>query len=311
MVKDDLGTRMKEYYEQPSKTRLVRRMPVILRVDGRSFHTFLKGFKKPFDTLFTSCMQNTAKYLCENIQGCVLSYQQSDEISLLLVDYGDLNTSAWFDYEVQKLSSVTASMATMAFNRDFARRVEKESNRYYKAWNVSEEEKKYLDTLQKAVETGAMFDARCFNLPREEVTNYFYWRQLDAARNSVQMAGHAYFSQKEMHGKNNSEIQDMLMLEKEINWNDYPSLLKRGSCCVKEVIPVIGKDEQMLNCRLWKFDNEIPVFKGEGRQYIERLVYPELQKEEQKETAPDKSGDMMKTDENMALENTEMEDLDK
>ena len=306
MVKDDLGIRMKEYYEQPSKTMLVRRMPVILRVNGRSFHTFLKGFKKPFDTLFTSCMQNTAKYLCENIQGCVLSYQQSDEISLLLVDYGNLDTSAWFDYEVQKLSSITASMATMAFNKEFVKSVESKTELYHKAWNISEEEKKYLDTLQKAMETSAMFDARCFNLPREEVTNYFYWRQLDAARNSVQMAGHAYFSQKEMHGKNNSQIQDMLMLEKGINWNDYPSLLKRGSCCIKETIPVVGKDGQMLNCRLWELDNEIPIFKGEGREYIEKLVYPELQKGEQKEAVPDKRGEPKE-----ASENTEMEDLDR
>lgn len=299
---DDLGTRMKEYYEQPSRTGLMRRTPVILRVDGRSFHTFLKGFKKPYDTLFIACMQNTAKYLCENIPGCVLSYQQSDEISLLLMDYMNFNTSAWFNYEVQKLSSITASMATMAFNREFAKAVSNYVDNSYEAWDVSGEERKYQHILEKAAETGAMFDARCFNLPKEEVTNYFYWRQLDAARNSVRMAGHAYFSRKEMHGKNNSEIRDMLMLEKEINWNNYPVYIKRGSCCIRRTVPVMGKDGSTVERHFWIFDNGIPMFKGEGRQYIESLVYPELRQEEQEETAPDREGNLTETEEDAEME---------
>ena len=102
MNKDKLGTRMKEFYEQVPKTRLMRRCPVILRIDGKAFHTFTKGFQRPFDDVLIKTMQDTMKYLCENIQGCVFGYTQSDEISLVLVDYKKLNSSAWFDYEVQK-----------------------------------------------------------------------------------------------------------------------------------------------------------------------------------------------------------------
>ena len=118
-VNDELGKRMKEVYEQVPKTRLVRRMPVAIRIDGKAFHSFTKGFKRPFDELLIDCMQQTMKYLCENIQGCVLGYHQSDEITLILVDYKNLNSGAFFDYEVQKVCSISASMATMYFNNIF------------------------------------------------------------------------------------------------------------------------------------------------------------------------------------------------
>lgn len=118
-TRDDLGTRMKTFYEGIPKTRLMRRCPVAIRIDGKAFHTFTRGFNKPFDAVLIEAMQETMRYLCENIQGCVLGYTQSDEITLILVDYKKLNSSAWFDYEVQKMCSIAASMATMAFNNFF------------------------------------------------------------------------------------------------------------------------------------------------------------------------------------------------
>lgn len=115
----DLDTRMKTYYEQISKIKLMKRCPVICRIDGRAFHTFTRGFKKPFDDVLIKTMHETAKYLCENVQGCVLAYTESDELSLLLIDYQKLDSDAFFNYEVQKLCSVISSMATLAFNKFF------------------------------------------------------------------------------------------------------------------------------------------------------------------------------------------------
>ena len=125
-----LGTRMKEFYETVSKTKLVRRMPVMIRLDGKAFHTFTRGFHKPFDDILIKSMQETMKYLCENIQGCVFGYTQSDEITLVLIDYKKITSSAWFDYEVQKICSISASMATLAFNKFFTKNVEKEIFNY-------------------------------------------------------------------------------------------------------------------------------------------------------------------------------------
>ena len=279
-VHDDLGTRMKDFYEGIPKTKLMRRTPVIIRIDGKAFHTFTRGFKRPFDEILIKTMQETTKYLCENIQGCVLGYTQSDEITLVLVDYQRFETSAWFDYEIQKICSISASMTTMAFNKFFAKNV----NAYEFSDETWSEELKTFDTsradvYKKALENGAMFDARVFNIPKEEVTNCIYWRQLDASRNSIQMVGQANFSHKELHCKTCSNIQDMLMEQKGINWNDFPTYQKRGTCVIKEEYypeSVKGYENCVVNASdvrtRWIVDKDIPIFKGEGRNYIEKLV---------------------------------------
>lgn len=271
-INDDLGKRMKEYYETVSKTKLTRRTPVAIRLDGRSFHTFTRGFKKPFDEILIKSMQETAKYLCENIQGCVLAYTQSDEITLILVDYQTLESSAWFDYQVQKMCSISASMATMKFNKVFSELVQEWSYDYYESCNHTEEDDKYEDTLLGAIERGAMFDARVFNIPKEEVTNLIYWRQLDATRNSIQMVGQANFSHNELHGKCCNEIQDMLFTQKGINWNDYPTYMKRGTCVVKKFVETRDEFDTPVVRKKWVIDLDIPIFKEEGRKYIDKLI---------------------------------------
>lgn len=257
--KDELGTRMKEFYENVPKTRLTRKVPVAIRLDGSHFHTFTRGFQKPFDQVLIKSMQDTMKYLCENIQGCVLGYTQSDEITLILTDYKKQTSSAWFDYEVQKVVSTSAALATMAFNRAFRENAEKWIENYYEAWNHTKEEDRLVDVYEKAMEMGATFDSRCFNIPKEEVCNLLYWRQHDASKNSISMAAYANFSHNTLQGKSSTEKQDMLMLEKGINWNDYPTTCKRGCCCVKSE-------------KGWVIDNEIPIFLNENRSYVEDRV---------------------------------------
>lgn len=253
-MKDNLGDRMKENYENRAKTKLLRRTPVIIRLDGKAFHTFTRSFDKPFDEIFIKVMQQTMLSLCKEIQGCVLGYTQSDEITLVLTDYKKLETSAWFDYDIQKICSISASIATLAFNRYFLKEIQKKYESipgltvsvYYQAWTK-----------------GALFDARCFNIPKEEVTNCLLWRQQDATRNSINSVGQANFSHKELQGLNVNQIQDKLFKEKNLNWNNLPIHLKRGSCCIKQ---------EINDLFVWVIDNYIPIFKGDGRNYIEKLI---------------------------------------
>ena len=272
MDRSDLANRMKEY-EKRNQYYLQKRTPVAIRVDGRSFHTFTKGFKRPFDNILMKAMQETAKYMCENIQGAKLAYVQSDEITIILTDYDTLETDCWFNYRTDKLCSISASMATMAFNKFFKKNAENyiqncatdyETDGLY---GKGTPEYQLCEIYQKAVEKGAMFDARCFNIPKEEVTNLIYWRQLDATRNSIQMVGQANFSHKELQNKSCNDIQDMLHEQKGINWNDYPTVCKRGTAIVKVTI-----ESERINASSWIIDTEMPILKGEDRAYIDDLV---------------------------------------
>lgn len=257
MVADKLGDRMKENYENRSKTYLMRRSNVILRLDGCHFHTFTRGLKKPYDALFIEVMQKTTKDLCESIQGCKFGYVESDEISLLLTDYDTLQTAAWFDYSIQKICSVAASMAAMYFNKNLKQCVEEWYNRHNNDNN-------YYETLLKKIELGGYFDARAFNLPEHEVVNYFIWRQNDATRNSIQGLAQANFSQKQLQGLNNSQLQDKLHEEKGINWNDCKTVEKRGSAVIKVLDPITGHSK-------WTVDTEMPII-SQNRAYIEHIL---------------------------------------
>lgn len=253
-MKDNLGDRIKENYENRAKIKLLRRTPVIIRLDGKAFHTFTKGFNKPFDEILTLTMQKTMLALCKLIQGCVLGYTQSDEITLVLTDYAKLNTSAWFDYDIQKICSVSASIATLIFHKTFFTTLHQNSD------NV---ENMMLGVHYKAWLKGAFFDARCFNIPKEEVTNCILWRQQDAIRNSINTVGQAYFSHKELQGLSTDQILKKLIEEKQIDWNKLPVHLQRGSCCIKREVNGIDS---------WFIDTEIPIFKGDDRNYIEKLI---------------------------------------
>ncbi|MEY8366547.1 tRNA(His) guanylyltransferase Thg1 family protein [Anaerovoracaceae bacterium 41-7] len=264
-VRDDLGMRMKMYESIPQSI-LERKTPVSLRIDGKAFHTFTRGFDKPFDEMLMKVMQETMRYLCENIQGCVFGYTQSDEITLILIDYQNENTEPWFGYKVQKMCSVAASMATMCFNKLFS---EKAYEIEESAAAVSHEK---IEALWLAMENGATFDCRCFNVPKEEVCNLIYWRQLDAIRNSVQMVGQANFSHKELQNKSCNSIKEMLASEKNIDWNDYPIECQRGSCCRKIKTTHYCEKYELCNHDSWEIDLEIPIFKGDGRKYINDCI---------------------------------------
>lgn len=235
MDKTSIGNRMKGY-EFVSKTKLTRRMPVIIRLDGKAFHTWTKILKfcdksldnSPFSDIMHNAMSLTSYELINVIQNSTLSYTQSDEISILLNDWKGLKTDQWFDGNVQKIVSISASMCTAFFN------------------NAILEDEDAMSTKP------AFFDARVFNIPKEEVANYFVWRQQDATRNSINMLGQFYFSHKELQGKNTDQVQEMLFSKHGVNWNDIPVWQKRGYCST-------------LN----GMDNDIPIF-TQDRDYIEQ-----------------------------------------
>ncbi|WP_300924569.1 tRNA(His) guanylyltransferase Thg1 family protein [uncultured Clostridium sp.] len=269
MKYDALGIRMKEY-EAVTNTKLVNRTPVIIRLDGRAFHTFTKGFKKPFDDTLNYCMQETMKYLCENITNCIFGYTQSDEITLVLLEQSK-ESQPWFDNRIQKIVSSTASMATLKFNQALTNRV------LFNFFNENEDEFAECDDLEESFAKTkyanklfqATFDTRVFNLSKEEVINCIIWRQQDATKNSISSLAQANFSHKQLQGKNSIEMQDMLVNEKGINWNDIPTKYKRGSACIKKPVE-INTPNGIVTRNKWVIDDEMPII-TQDRDYINRL----------------------------------------
>lgn len=249
MSNDSLGDRMKSY-EDCYRTHLPIRMPVIIRIDGKAFHSYTKGCQRPVDENLVKVMNETAKYLCHNVQGCQVAYVQSDEISLLLTNYGTLDTQSWFDNNLQKMVSISAGMASAVFTG-------------------------LSGQIWGGINKLAFFDSRAFVIPKEDVVNYFLWRQQDATRNSVQMLARSLYSHKECTDRNNSQLQEMIF-QKGINWNDCPTSQKRGRCIIKQVSPREALNpktgETVIADRSeWVVDNEIPIF-SQDRDYIGKYL---------------------------------------
>jgi len=285
-MKDELGDRMKSFYEDRTRTKLPRRSYTIIRIDGKAFHTYTKGLERPFDMWLMEDMDATAAYLCKNIQGAKFAYVQSDEISILITDFDDLGTHAWFDNNLQKMASVSASMATAEFNR----------LRLMRGFGNYEQTPMQGRAIISQFNM-AQFDARVFQIPfAAEVENYFIWRQQDATRNSISSAAQSLYSPKELNGVKTDGMQEMLF-QKGINWNNYSPREKRGSLIRKverkfiksDSIKAVAKtpntqvidDKHIFTRSKWEADPETPIFTQE-REYL-RSFFPnyEQQKEEE------------------------------
>jgi len=214
-----LGDRMKSYEEVP-RTQLTPRMPMILRVDGRAFHTYVKRLHQPdtgapWNPVVRDAMTDVARALMREITGAKIAYLQSDEVSVLVTDYDKPGSQAWFDKVAQKVCSVGASVATLAFNTNI---------------------RQYADMGMPAeiFPATATFDARAFCIPQDDVCNYFIWRQQDATRNSVSMLAQHHFDHRELQGKSWGQMQEMLFRQRDVNWDACDTWKKRGWCVTRQ-----------------------------------------------------------------------------
>lgn len=251
MAHDELGIRMKERYEDRAKTYLPRRTYTIIRIDGKAFHTALREAERPYDIGVMEMMNQTTLHLCKNIQGAIFAYTQSDEISILLTDFADIKTDAWFDGSVQKICSISASLATFSAND-------------------------WREAACPNIDGPLLFDSRCFVISDPvEVFNYFVWRQQDATRNAINMVGQSMYSHKELHNKNVNEVQEMIF-QKGKNFNDYPAGFKRGRVIVKrmgpQTIPSLTSPEGSVTIEVNKWVREEPPIFTQDRAYLKSLI---------------------------------------
>jgi len=255
MKHDEFGDRMKEYEAVP-KRQLMRRIPVIIRVDGKAFHSFCKRFEKPHDEFLHDTLNSVMQHLCQNIQGAKFAERHSDEISILVTDYDRIGTSAFFDYEVDKINSVVASMTSTVFCKHL---MAGHSLNFNEQW--------------------PNFDCRCFNIPEHEIPNYLWWRMGDGKRNSISMLAQSKFSHKELMNKSCNEMQEMLY-QKQINWANLPQGQKIGYICIRrkrnKPIPAGPNEGQIVERSVWEIEESPPTV-SELRAIIDGI---EFRKEE-------------------------------
>jgi len=231
-MNDELGERMKDQYEHRTRFSLPRRTYTIIRLDGKAFHTYTKGLNKPFDDGLIADMDAAIIAMLPEIQGVRFAYTQSDEISLVLTDFATPNTDAWFDGNIQKMVSVSASIITAEFNK--LRMIGWMKGQRYQ---MRDESGHLSDSrvMASADLPIAYFDARVFTIPdRTEVMNYLIWRNQDCARNSVSMVAQSLFSHKELQGKSTVQMQEMMFQKHNVNWAEYDQAKKNGRLIVKE-----------------------------------------------------------------------------
>lgn len=220
-MNDELGDRMK-VYEGVTRAFLTPRTNMIIRVDGRAFHTYTRGCKIPFDDDLMDAMDATAIAFCEEVQGAKLGYVQSDEITVWATSYDSLGTTAWFGGNVQKIVSIVASTATAVFNQ-----VRWQQN-VKRLVNASQVLSDIMGQPCSLIPQIAHFDARVWTIPEiSEIANVFKWRADDASRNSVQMMARSLYSHKELEGKPLSDLHDLIYAKGQ-NWNDLAPRYKRG-----------------------------------------------------------------------------------
>lgn len=262
---DSLGTRMKGY-EVAARTTLPNRLPVIIRVDGKAFHTYTRGCNRPFDERLSDVMVATAKELCKEIQGAQVAYTQSDEISVLVHGYKKFESMPWFDNQVQKMASVAAGIASATFTAN--------------SWRIWQNASKEFTGLFADSIKPAYFDARVFVIPEAEVCNYFLWRQQDATRNSVQMLARSLYSHKELECVGVNELKNMCA-DKGQPWDALPLRFQRGLCYYREPkTPYCTGGGCYEGCQhspsadkqgTWRLDDAIPLF-NQNRAYIDDLL---------------------------------------
>lgn len=213
MANDALGDRMKRY-EAASRFFLPPKQAVVIRVDGRAFHTYTKGSVKPFDHTIMAAMVHATECTAKDLAGFKLAYTQSDESTFLITDFDDFATQGWFDYNLAKVISISASSFTAYFNR-------------------------FMDDQGSVAQYLRVptFDSRAFTVPMDDVPNCFIWRQKDWYRNSVQMLAQAHFSHKQLDGKKLPEIHDMLH-DQGVNWAELEPAEKNGTFVRRNVVNI-------------------------------------------------------------------------
>lgn len=243
-------------YENQYQQHLQTKVPVFIKIKGKAFGTFTKGFQKPYDQIFAAAMHRTMKALCESVQGCVFGYAAADEIILIVTDYKHWNSVPWLNYDTALMNSTIAATASFEFNNAFhdelSKAKENDTITDYSAYDV-------------AAQSYAILTSRCFNVPEERVCDIMFWLQCDNRRNAIQKLARLHIDRKTLIGMCNDEIIEMLKIDHDVDWGNTPSAFQVGVACAKSFKDTLQKS-------IWEIDTSMPMLNDENRAYLSNIL---------------------------------------
>lgn len=262
------------YYRGLGEYRLLPNSYVMVMLDGRSFSHMVKNrFQKPFDDDFIRMMNETAKYVCKNVQGAKFAYVQSDEISIVLTDFDTPTTDAFFGNRLSKLHSIIASLATAKFNQ-LMLSYHIERNAYDNCLFDSENTIYSANDAVRAIDNAPLyqFDCKCWNVPTyNDVFAWFLYRNIDCTKNSKQQTAQTYLPHKELMGKTTDVQIEYLKEVKDIDWNDFTANKKWGRFiwkCEKELVNPQGEPYTRY---VWEVFDGVDLSTENGRAFFHNL----------------------------------------
>ena len=263
------GELIESYYESDSFDFLKRNMPIIIQIRLENYEKFIEKFLKPFDRLYVDSIQETLKHLCENISDCVFGYATEYSYTIVVCPSQNDEHIIGYNYDIQRMSTLAASMATLQFNRIF----EKKAKTY--VMNGTNFDKTFkLNAMQvyvSSIEKGAAFSARCFNISKEGIYEYLHQQQKSCIENGIYEMGKTYLTESELEENSSGRVQFMVYEKEKINFDNYPTDYKRGTACYRKKAD-FEESEASGQEQIWFIDKNMPMLKKENEEFIEQFI---------------------------------------
>ena len=244
-----------EYKYIESSTILQKGVPVFIRLQFRAFNTFSKPLKTKFDAVINYAMEQTTIKLCQEVQGTILALTTRDIITLVVVDFNKLNSTAWLGYDIANICSATASIASVAFTKNMLQNIDMLKNKH-----------KDVTTYEQCMTRDVSFSCKCFNVPTNRIVEMLYLKQLECRRESVQLFASQYLDKKTRNGKSNDELVDLIKDEYGVSWDTISNANQIGYLCHKGNRPFAER-------RKWRIDSKFPLMNvGDNRRQIDEII---------------------------------------
>lgn len=260
----------KSFYENISYNFLKRNETAAIIINGENYKEYSEKFQKPYDNIFISSMNKALIHMCSQIPTCLFGYTSCFDMAIFFSSPETFEQTSWFNYDTNRIATYASSVVTFEYNKVF----EKTAKSYVMSGKNFDETRKFtaMQGYVSAIDAGAFFTAKCFNIKKDQIIDYIYLLQKQTIQDAVHEMGRIYFNDNELAGKTSSEIQLMVFDKAGLNFDSYPDPFKHGSFCVRNfehngelIVPEAEEGEFVI-------DESSPLLKPDSKTYIEKIL---------------------------------------